>query len=361
MGRDVILLTVGTPDQAPPVGVIDATIQALRTHQVGYAPILGLPELRQAVARRITARSGIACHANNIAITPGAQGAAFFAMQALVQAGDAVIVPEPMYAPYPSVVAASGAALVPVPTAKGFQLDVQAIADAITPSSRVVWINSPNNPTGAVYAPEAIAELAALCASHGLWLLSDEVYDDLAYGGRPVGVWSLNNLPSRVVIGSLSKSHAIPGFRFGWIAGPEPLIERLQRLLLAGIYGAPPFIQHGVLAAFGDESCTDTAAIYAARAGAMLADLRNVPGCRALEPQGGMFVLLDIRGSGLTASAFAEQLLLQQDVAVLPCEGFGKSLAGHLRVSLGAPEARLRQAAARISAFCTALAARKQP
>lgn len=365
-GHDVILLTVGTPDQAPPAAVINATVQALQMHQVGYAPILGLPELRQALARRITMRSGIICEASNIAITPGAQGAAYFAMQALAQDGDEVIVPEPMYAPYPGVVTASGARLIPVRTTADFQLDPAAIAAAITPASRVVWINSPNNPTGAVYPAQVIADLAALCARHGLWLLSDEVYDDLAYDGQPAGAWAQNILPTRVVLGSLSKSHAIPGFRLGWIAGPVPLIDRLQRLLLAGVYGASPFIQRGALAAFNNQPSinndtdagTSTAAIYAARARAMVADLANSPGCRPLVPQGGMFVLLDVRESGLTAKAFAEQLLLHQDVAVLPCDGFGASLAGHLRVSLGAPDARLRQAAGRIAAFCTALAAK---
>ncbi len=359
-GRDVILLTIGTPDQAPPAEAIAGTIKALQQGKVGYAPITGDMAVRQALAERIARRSGVACSAGNIAITPGAQGAAFFSMLAMAQQGDEVIVPEPMYAPYPSVVTASGARLVPVPTRadSGFQLDPAAIEAAITPQSRVVWINSPNNPTGAVYGAEAIQRLGKICQRHGLWLLSDEVYEDLAYGQRPLGIWSLQDLSTRVAIGSLSKSHAIPGFRLGWVAGPEALIERLQWLLLAGQYGAPPFIQQGALSTLQSsiDGNSAMAAIYAERAKAMVAALQLARGCRPIAPQGGMFVLLDIRGTGLSAQEFAEQLLMQQDVALLPCDGFGPSLAGHLRISLGAASEVLQKAANRIARFCDDIA-----
>lgn len=359
-GRDVILLTIGTPDQTPPAEAIAGTIKALQQGKVGYAPITGDMAVRQALAERIARRSGVACSAGNIAITPGAQGAAFFSMLAMAQQGDEVIVPEPMYAPYPSVVTASGARLVPVPTRadSGFQLDPAAIEAAITPQSRVVWINSPNNPTGAVYGAEAIQRLGKICQRHGLWLLSDEVYEDLAYGQRPLGIWSLQDLSTRVAIGSLSKSHAIPGFRLGWVAGPEALIERLQWLLLAGQYGAPPFIQQGALSTLQSsiDGNSAMAAIYAERAKAMVAALQLARGCRPIAPQGGMFVLLDIRGTGLSAQEFAEQLLMQQDVALLPCDGFGPSLAGHLRISLGAASEVLQKAANRIARFCDDIA-----
>lgn len=362
-GEDVILLTVGTPDQPAPSAVIEATAEALRQGQTKYAPILGTHELRAALARRMERQTGTPCTPGNIAVTAGAQGGLFFAMLAMAQAGDEVLVPEPMYATYPGVVAASGALLVPVPLQPDtvFQLDVDIIARAITPRTRVIWINSPNNPTGAVYDREAVAALGEICRRHGIWLLSDEVYADLSFGRAHASAWSLAGLPTRVVVSSLSKSHSMPGFRLGWIVGPEELIQRLQGLLLAGQYGGPPFVQAGALTAVTSEfpeiaAMRDT---YAHRAAILRDALKNTPGCRPLAPQGGMFLLLDVRGTGLSAGDFAAKLLAHGGVALLPCDGFGTSATGHVRISLGAPEGTLREAARRIVSFCNSLSISK--
>lgn len=361
-GESIILLTVGTPDQPTPAAAVEATVKALHDGRTGYAPILGDLELRAALARRMEQQTGTTCAPANVAITSGAQGAMFFAMLAMAQAGDEVIVPEPMYATYPGVVAASGATLVPVsmrPDA-GFQLDVDAVANAISPRTRTIWINSPNNPTGAVYDRAAVTALGKICREKQLWLLSDEVYAELVFDQPHTSVWSLTDLSSRVVVGSLSKSHSMPGFRLGWIVGPEALITRLQGLLLAGQYGGPPFIQAGALAAV-TSSCPEVAAmrsVYADRATRLRNALLGAAGCDVLAPQGGMFLLMDVRGTGLSAKAFAAKLLERGGVALLPCEEFGASAAGHVRISLGAPPDVLMQAGERIGAFCNALSGR---
>jgi arginine:pyruvate transaminase len=206
---------------------------------------------------------------------------------------------------------------------------------------------------------EEMAAIAALCSRHDLWLLSDEVYEDLAFARPHVGAWSLPDMAERaVVVSSLSKSHAVPGFRVGWIVGPPRLVEHLFNLLLCMLYGGPSFLQDAALAAFGDAPLPEAASLaadYRRRAALVAHRLAAAPRCRAALPEGGMFVLLDIRTTGLSSEVFAERLLEAEDVAVLPCDGFGPSLAGHLRISLTAPDAVLEEAASRILRFAARL------
>jgi arginine:pyruvate transaminase len=360
LGQDVIFLTVGDPDQAPPESVIEATIDALRRRRTGYSSMIGYPRVREAIAARFQRRTGHFCTADNVVVTPGAQGGTFCALQCLAGSGDEVIVPEPIYATYAGVIGASGARLVTVPLRadRGFHPDLDTIASAVTPRTRVIWINSPHNPTGAVFTAEEIAGVAELCRRHDLWLLSDEVYEDLAFVRPHVSPWSLPGMAERtVVVSSLSKSHAMPGFRFGWIIGPTELSGHLFNLLLSMTYGSPAFIQDGVLPALERELPEVTALrdAYRSRASLLCEILAEAPNCRLTPPEGGMFVLLDIRGTGLGSEDFASALLKQENVAVLPCDGFGPSAVGHLRISLTAPEPRLRKAGRRIVRFARTL------
>jgi arginine:pyruvate transaminase len=359
-GEEVIFLTVGDPDQPPPAPVIEATVAALRRHRTGYSSIIGYPRVREAIAARFQRRTGQPCGAENVVVTPGAQGGIFCALQCLAGPGDEIIVPEPIYNTYAAVVGASGARLVTVPLRadRGFHPDLGAIAATVTPRTRVMWINSPHNPTGAVFTAEEVAGIAELCQAHDLWLVSDEVYDDLAFARPHVSPWSLPGMAERtVVVSSLSKSHAIPGFRFGWIIGPAELAQHLFDLLLCMIYGSPAFIQDGVLAALEAElpEAEALCAAYRERARLLSGILQEAPGCRVTPPEGGMFVLLDVRGTGRGSEEFARELLRQEHVAVLPCDSFGPSAAGHLRISLTAPEPRLAEAGRRIVRFAGTL------
>ncbi len=361
LGRDVISLTVGDPDQAPPAAVIEATIEALRRHRTGYSSMIGYPRVREAIAARCQRRTGQPCTADNVVVTPGAQGGVFCALQCLAGPGDEVIVPEPVYATYEAVIGASGARMVNVPLRadRGFHADLDAITHAVTPRTRAIWINSPHNPTGVVFTAEEIRAVAGLCRERNLWLVSDEVYEDLAFARPHVSPWSLPGMAERtVVVSSLSKSHAMPGFRLGWIIGPPALSGHLFNLLLCMTYGSPAFIQDGVLPAL-EQDLPEIAALredYRNRASSLSHILAEAPNCRITPPEGGMFVLLDIRGTGLGSEAFARALLEQEDVAVLPCDGFGPSAAGHLRISLTAPEPRLAEAGRRIVRLAGGLA-----
>ena len=359
-GQDVIFLTVGDPDQAPPESAIEATIDALRRHRTGYSSMIGYPRVREAIAARFQRRTGHSCTADNVVVTPGAQGGVFCALQCLAGPGDEVIVPEPIYATYAGVIGASGARLVTVPLRadRGFHPDLDTIAGAVTPRTRVIWINSPHNPTGAVFTAEEIAGIAELCRRHDLWLVSDEVYEDLAFARPHMSPWSLPDMAERtIVVSSLSKSHAMAGFRFGWVIGPPALSRHLFDFLLCMYFGGPAFIQDGALAALGSELPEVTALRETYRRRALLLSdiLEDAPKCRPIPPEGGMFVLFDVRGTGLGAEGFARELLLSEDVALLPCDGFGPSAVGHLRIALTAPEPRLEEAGRRIVRFARAL------
>lgn len=359
-GRDVILLTVGDPDQGPPAKIVAATIEALKAGKSGYAPIAGLPELRAAIAARVARTSGQACTAENVVMVPGAQAGLFSALHLVAGPGDEVIVPEPIYATYEAVIGACGAAMVTVPLSpeRAFHPDPDTIARAITPRTRALWINSPHNPTGAVLSRPEWEAVAGLCRRHDLWLISDEVYATLAYARPHVGAWSLENVRERtIVVSSLSKSHAIPGFRLGWMIADPAVTRHMFNLLLCMTYGGPPFIQQGALAAFASDLPEALAMndIYRRRAARLVDGLAAAPACRALLPEGGMFVLLDIRATGLSSQEFASRLLEREGVATLPCDGFGPSVAGHLRLSLTVPEASLDEAGRRIVRFAHGL------
>ena len=363
-GHEVIFLTVGDPDQAAPAPVLDATIEALRRNRTGYSPIIGYPQVRTAVAERMHRRTGQPCSADNVVLTPGTQGGLFCAVNCLAGPGDEVILPEPIYGPYAGVIGASGARMVSAPlrAEKGFHPDLDSLACAVTPRTRVIWINSPHNPTGAVFTADEVAGIAALCREHDLWLLSDEVYEDLAFARPHTSPWSLPGMAERTIVASsLSKSHAMAGFRFGWVIGPPALSRHLFDFLLCMYFGGPAFIQDGAMAALGSELPEVTALrkTYRYRALLLSGILADAPNCRAIPPEGGMFVLFDVRGTGLGAQDFARQLLLGEDVALLPCDGFGPSAVGYLRIALTAPEPRLEEAGRRIVRFAQGLAKKR--
>jgi arginine:pyruvate transaminase len=365
-GREVTFLTIGDPDQAAPEVVVEAAVASLRQGRKGYSPYAGQPSVRAAIAARIERRTGTPCAARNVIVMPGAQAGVYAALQCVAGPGDEVILPEPVYATYPAVIAATGATMVNVPLdpARGFRPDLEAIERAITPRTRAIWINTPHNPTGVVFDGAEMSAIAALCRRHDLWLISDEVYEDMAYARPHVSAWSLPGMADRaIVVSSLSKSHAIPGFRFGWIAGPAPLVERVTNLVLCMLFGGPPFLQDGVLPAL-ERDLPEVAAlreIYRHRTAHFSALLADAAACRLTPPEGGMFALLDVRSTGLQSLAFARRLLEEEGVAVLPCDAFGPSAAGHVRISLTLAEAELMAAGRKIVAFAARLAAGDRP
>ncbi len=361
-GEDVILLSIGDPDfptSAPIVAAAKSSLDQGRTH---YAAVVGQPELRSAIALSHQRLSGQPCDPSQVVVLAGAQSALFTACQCLLEPGDTVLVPEPMYVTYPATVAAAGAQIVRVPliAERGFHLDLNALAAAVTPATRAILLNSPHNPTGAVMTRPELEAVAELCRRHDLWLISDEVYATLLYDGEHVAPSSLPGMAERTVtISSLSKSHAMTGWRIGWLIGPPELARHAASLALCMLYGSPAFIQDAATVALGGDlpDIDMMRERYRRRRDAVCRRLAGLPGLACTRPKGGMFVMLDIRRTGLGADAFARQLLADEAVSVLSGDAFGGAAAGHVRLSLTAPDERLAEACNRIGRFAFRLAA----
>lgn len=363
-GRDVIELTIGEPDIPPSDALVEATVAALRAGRTGYGNGQGEPGLRRAIAARHSARAGRAIGPEQVLCLPGTQSALFVAMMALAEAGDEVAIPDPYYATYEGVVRASGATLRPIPTRAedGFRLTPDAFLAALTPAMRVLLLNNPRNPTGSIMPPEDVAAITRICAERGIWIISDEVYEELVFdpAARFVSPFDLaEGAGLTVVVSSISKSHAAPGFRSGWLVGPAELAARAQPLAEMMLFGNQPFIADATEHALTrpDPSAAIMRAAFARRARASFAAL-SVPGLMPLMPQAGMFLMLDVAGTGMDGDAFAASLLEAEGVSAMPGSAFGACAPGHLRLSLTVPDDRLAEACQRIARHAAAALAR---
>ncbi len=364
-GEPVILLTIGEPDQPTPDDLIAATHRALQAGRTGYSNGRGEARVLQALAAKYSARSGRTVGTDQFIWVPGTQSALYLLLTGLVEAGDEVLVADPCYATYHGLVRATGAVTVPVALRqdRGFRLDADDLARAVTPATRLIFLNSPHNPTGAVLTRDDIRAIGAVARAHDLWILSDEVYEALIFGGGAsfASPFDEADLADRTVVASsLSKSHAVPGFRAGWAGGPAAFISRLLPLAESMLFGAQPFIADMATEALSRDFAI-TAQMrdaYARRAALVAEVLGAVPGLRVHAPQAGMFVMLSVDGLGLDGEAFADRLLTEAQVAVMPGAAFGAAAAGMVRMSLTVPDAALAEGCARLAALARRLAAR---
>jgi arginine:pyruvate transaminase len=352
-GADIIQLTVGDVDVATAPHVVAAALRSLESGRTHYTPIAGEPALREAVAERATRRYGTRIAAEQVTVFPGAQCALYSTLQCLAGPGDEVVLLEPIYATYEGVVGATGARPVPVSLRAGdaFVLDLERVAAAFSARTRVLVLNTPNNPSGLVLGARDVAALAQLCAERGVWLVSDEVYGELVFDTPHASPASTAAIADRlVVVDSLSKSHAMTGWRIGWAIGPVDLAAHLAALAQAELFGSPPFVQDAAVAALTgpQEICEALRLGYRQRRDVLLDGLHACEPLRAFRPDGGMFVLVDVSATGLSGAAFATRLLDQAQVAVVPGAAFGESVADCVRLGLTVPDTRLREACRRI-------------
>ncbi len=358
-GVDVILLTIGDPDFHTPPAVVDAAVQSLARGRTHYTPAAGELKLRQAIASVHAQQTGQAVTYENVAVVQGAQCGLYVAAMCTLQAGDEVIMSDPVYSTYPPVIGATGATGVYVRLRPelNFHPDWDEVAAAITPRTRAILFNTPHNPTGAMLRQDEIELLADLALRHNLWLITDEVYSSFAFAQPHASPASIAAIADRcITISSLSKSHAMTGWRLGWIVAPPAMIAHASDLLAVMAYGGPPFIQDGAIAALTTElaEVQTMRAAYRRRSELVHTLLADTPGLRCCATEGGMYALLDIRSSGLSSMAFADQACAEAHVAVLPGDAFGPALAGYLRLSLVVSEERLTEACQRIHRFAMA-------
>jgi arginine:pyruvate transaminase len=333
----------------------------MRAGRTGYSNGRGEPALVAALAARYSARRGREIGRDQIMCLPGTQTTLYAILRTLVEAGDEVLLGDPMYATYEGLISQTGATMVPVPLRPehGFRMQVADVAARITPRTRVLFLNTPHNPTGAVLRAEDIRALGDLARAHDLWILSDEVYEDLVFPGVPfTSPLDFAELADRVVVASsISKSHAAPGFRSGWCVGPAEFCARLLPLSETMLFGSQPFIADMTALAVSEPSpvAAGMAERFARRAALIAQQLSGVNGLYVHRPEAGMFALVDVRATGLSGEAFALGLLDRQKVAVMPGESFGAGLSGWLRLSLTQPDDLVIEATNRIAAHAAGL------
>ncbi len=355
-GADIIQLGIGDPDFDTPAAISEAAVAALQAGRTHYSPFAGEPALREAIARRTSEQHGVEVSPDQVVVFPGAQCALFAIMLCLAEAGDDIILLEPAYTTYDAVAQSGGGrgARVPLAADNGFQPDVRRVEAAITEKTRAILMNTPGNPSGTVFDAAALQGLVELCRRHGIWLVSDEVYWSLVYEGRHVSPLALSGgAEVSFVVNSLSKSHAMTGWRLGWTIAPRDLAHHLGDLAQGLLFGVTQFVQDAAVVALTQELAEVEAMreIFRQRRDALCAGLAAISGLEIHQPSGGMFLLVDIGDLGCDGEVFANALLDEAGVAVVPGFAFGDSLRHCVRIGFLRDVEVLEEAVRRIAAF----------
>ncbi len=359
-GTKVTELTIGEHDIRTHPDILNFMHEAAVGGHTGYAEVPGFMALRTAVAERVQTQTGVPTTADNVLITPGGQSALFSSHHAVCDEGDTALYIDPYYATYPATLRAVGAKpqAIPAHADDNFQPRAAEIAKYAS-GAKSLLVNSPNNPTGVVYSHGTLEGIADVCIENDLWLISDEVYDTQIWQGEHISPRSLPDMAERtLVVGSMSKSYAMTGSRIGWIIAPEAVIENLINLATHTTYGVPGYIQDAALFALGRGAPMerDIAAPFARRREIAMQVLSGQNVVKHVPCMGAMYLMLDIRSTGMSGVAFADALLEAEHIATMPGESFGKSAAGHIRVAMTVDDAAFRKALTQIIEFAKGLA-----
>jgi aspartate aminotransferase len=359
-GIDVVHLEIGEPDFATPPHIVAAAEAAIEDGYTHYTPAGGIPEVREAVAAHYAARIGNDVSGSEVILTPGSKNILLFAMLALIEPGDEVIVPDPGYPIYASLVGFMGARPVSLRLVeeRGFRFDAAELASLVTDRTRMVILNSPQNPTGGILLQEDLVAVAELAVKHDLWVVSDEIYSQIAYEGEVPSISSIPGMRERTIImDGLSKAYAMCGWRLGIGVAPAELIRAMETLMINSSSCATAFIQVATLAAL--ESPDSEVSVrrmldeYRVRRDIVVDGLNAIPGVSCHRPGGAFYVFPNVAQVGVDQKVLADALLAQAGVAVLPGTAFGAMGKGYLRLSYAQAVPALEQGLARISDFIT--------
>ncbi len=353
-GEDVLMVCIGDHDFPTPHDTLAAAHIAIDEGRHPYTEIPGQTALRQAIATFTTNETGAAIDPDQVVVVPGGQAALYACMQGLMDPGDHIIIISPYYVTYPGSVRAVSCTYTAVEALPddGFQPRASAVAEAVRPNTKAVLINTPNNPTCAVYSRETLEEIGKVCTENDLWLISDEVYWTLS-NGKHVSPISLPQLQERtIVINSLSKSHAMTGWRLGWTIAPTEMAHYFAQHNLVSTYGMNNFVSKAATVALNERIGVDEiAGTYRKRGMAFASAIEGANGIHIRNEPGGMYFMLDVRSIARDTRKFALELLEKEDMALMPGESFGPSASGHLRLSLCQTEDTLQEAAKRLRRF----------
>ncbi len=367
-GREIIHLEIGEPDSSTPQNIIDAATRALNSGATHYTPASGIPIAREATARYVTRRTGVPTAAENVVLVPGSKNILLFVLLSLIEPGDEVIVPDPGYPIYRSLVSFLGATPVsaPILQANDFRLDVDHLRGLITPRTRLLIVNSPANPTGGVLTRDDIEAIAQLAIERDLVVLSDEIYGRITYDGEHVSLYGIDGMAERTVLmDGVSKAWAMCGWRLGFGAMPVELARRMDTLMINSSSCAAAFTQLAAIEAF-ESPDSDTAveamvAEFRRRRDLLVDGLNRIPGVVCRRPAGAFYVFPDISGTGWNERDLQRALLDEVGVAVLAGSSFGPHGAGHIRLSYANSMVNLERALDRITSLLRATPAAVAP
>ena len=355
-GQDIIHLEIGEPDFDTPANIVEAGKQALAEGYTHYGPTPGLMEVRERIAQEVSETRGISVTADNVVITPGAKPIMFFTMLALVDEGDEVLYPNPGFPIYESMIDFVGGVAVPMKLlpSRDFAVDVAEVKGQITPRTKLMVLNSPNNPCGSIIEKAEIEALADLARQHDILVLSDEIYRRFLYEGEHHSVSSFPGMRDRtVILDGFSKTYAMTGWRIGYGVMPIELVEPISRLSTNSVSCTASFTQVAVLEAMDgpQDEPQRIVAEFKKRRDIIVDGLNRIPGIRCPMPKGAFYAFPSVEGTGISSREFADTLLEDYGVACLAGESFGEYGTGCVRFSFANSAENLERALERIARF----------
>lgn len=356
-GKNIIHLEIGEPDFPTPQHIVDAAKMALDEGWTHYGPSQGLPELREAIAQYISAKRGISVSPANVCVTPGGKPIIFFPMMALLQEGDEVVYPNPGFPIYESMIKVCGAKAVPVPLVeeRGFSFDLDVFRKSLTSRTKMVVLNSPQNPTGGLIPIEDLKAIADEVRNRDLIVLSDEIYSRIVYGdAKPVSIATLPGmLEKTIILDGFSKTYAMTGWRMGYGVMPSFLVDPINKLMVNSNSCTASFTQRAGIAALCGPQEPVTAMVneFHRRRDAFCAGLNDIPGWRCAIPGGAFYAFANVKGTGRGSKEIADSLLNDAGVACLNGAGFGEFGEGYIRFSYANSYENLMRAVDRIKAW----------
>jgi aspartate aminotransferase len=360
-GRSIIHLEIGEPDFDTPAPIINAGVDWLKKGATHYSPVPGVWDLRVRIAEHLSSRHSQKLDPRNVLVTPGAKMMIFSMIQSLVDPGDEVIHPDPGYPAYEAAIRMAGATPIPVRLEESneFRLDVDELARQITSRTKMIVINSPQNPTGGVLALDDLRNIADLARRHDLLILSDEIYSEISYAHRPASILDLPDILDRVFyVNGFSKIYAMTGWRLGYGIVPRDTFPAIELFVNNSVSSSATFTQLAALEAFSSktEQATQQMVTEFLKRRDVFADgLNRIPGIRCLKPLGAFYLFPNISDVQLTSEEFADRLLNDAGVATLPGTAFGEYGEGYLRLSFANSLANIQAALERIEGFVTRL------
>ena len=357
-GKKIVHLEIGEPDFATPDNIIEAGISALQNGYTHYTPASGILEARQAVASFVSRTLKTDVDPAEVVLVPGSKNVLLFTLFACIEPGDEVILPDPAYPAYASQVNFIGAVpkLVTLREETGFRMDLDQLADLVTPKTRMLIINTPQNPTGGILTEEDVKFVCDLAQKHDLLVVSDEIYSQLVYGFHHVSPLSQPGMRERTVLmDGLSKSYAMTGWRLGYAVAPKALAAKLDQLMINSSSCAAGFTQMAAIEALSapesESAVHRMLKVFEHRRDLVVDGLNAIPGVHCAKPQGSFYAFPNIKGTGFDERELADRLLTEAGVAVLPGTAFGEAGKGYIRLAYTQSEDELRRGLKQIGDF----------